>query len=170
MTPVIRRLGVLLVLLLTIGACAGSERESLAAGDYSISRGDLTELVVALNPGGPTELPSTLSAETFRGIADVWIRDAALATVLEENGVTMTEDERIAINGTIEDAVRGEQIGVLAPLSQGYAALQRNVWVAGKVDQLDGEAQARVQALMVDADIESRIGKVDPETTFIVAR
>jgi len=167
---VIRRLGVLLVLVLAMAGCAGAERSAVTVGDSSISRADLIELVVALNPGGPDELPPTISAEVLRDVANTWTRDAAISAALGEKGIVMTEDERVDINLQIESAFSNAQIGVLAPLSGGFEALQRNVWVASKLEELDEVSSIRVQELLDDADVESRLGAVDPETTLIVAR
>ncbi len=170
MINVIRRLGVLFVLVLALAGCAGAERAAVTVEDSSISRADLIELVVALNPGGPDEVPATISADVLRDVANTWTRDAAISAALAEQGVVMTEAERVEINAQIEDAFSNAQIGVMAPLSGGFEALQRNVWVAGKVQELTEESQIRVQELLDDAEVESRLGVVDPETTLIVAR
>lgn len=169
MTFVIRRLGVLCVFVLVLAGCAGSERSAVAVGDFSISRGDLTDLVVALNPGGPDELPATLSAETFRGIANTWTRDAAIAQALTEQGVMITDDERTAANARIDEAIAAAQIGMLDPSSGGYQALQRNIWVEARGAELTDASAQRAQELLDGADVESRLGTVERETSLIVA-
>ena len=173
MIYVIRRLGILLALVLTVGACAGAERDAVSVGDHSISRADLVDLVVAVWPGDapdPNELPATLSAQPFRDVANTWINDAAIATALSEQGIVMTEEERVAINGQIEDVIVDGQIGNLLPLTGGYEALQRNIWVSTSRNLLDETSGARADQLIRDADVESRLGSVDPETSLIVAR
>ena len=170
MDSVLRRLPILFVLLLIMAGCTGAERAAVTVGDESISRADLVDLVVALNPGGPDELPPSLSADSLRAVANTWSRDAAISTALAEQGITMTEAERVDVNGQIEGAFSSAQIGVLAPLSGGYSALQRNIWVDSKTSLMDESIAGRAQELLDDGDVESRLGAIDSETSLIVAR
>lgn len=172
MKPVIRRICVLLFFVLVLAGCGATERDALSVGTQSITSDGLTDLVLAVSDGPPDgEIPQTLSAQTYRDIGSVWIRDAAAVSYLEANGVTISEAEQEAIKTQIEDAIAAQQIGVISRQSQGFDALTNNIWVSSSPGDLDtAEAQEALIALVRDAEVESRIGVWDNENLQIIPR
>ncbi|MFT7473219.1 MAG: hypothetical protein ACI81L_000133 [Verrucomicrobiales bacterium] len=181
MTAVIRRLGILLVLVLTLGACAGGEGTSVSIGDRSLSRQDLTDLVVAVNGGVPlgSDQPTTLSAENYRGIATIFIRNAATTHYFASKGVSMTDEERGLLQEQTSDRVGVEGgLGFLAFESPAFNAIVDNAWVSnqpvetffddGPPAGLDEQLfSLRLVEIVSDSglavDVESRVGLWDAE-------
>jgi len=165
MTPVIRRLGLLFISALLLGACAGADRAALSVGEESISREDLVELYIAVDSQAE-ETPAVISADGLRGVAGVWLNNAASAIALDESGVAMSEEERAAVDLQISDIFANDLIPELNTESAAYEALQRNLWINTKVDFLTVAVTQRSTELMLDADIESRIGVINPAGVF----
>jgi hypothetical protein len=172
MKPVIRRILLLTFSVLVLAGCGAQERDALRVGEESISEQGLTDLVLAVSGGAPDdEEPSALSAQDFRDIGAVWLRDAAAVTYLEENGVTITQSERDGIKSEIEDAIAAQQLGAISRQSEGYEALTVNVWVTAQGPALDTPAvQEELLTLVKNAAVSSRIGKFDVETFALVPR
>lgn len=172
MNHVIRRILLLAFVVLVLAGCGASEREALRVGELSISEEGLADLVVSLSGGAPTgEDPSALSAQSFRDVGVVWIRDAAAVTYLADNGVTMTEAERDGIKTQIENAIVADELGAISRQSEGYDALTNNVWVSSQGGALQApDVQEELLALAQSADVSSRIGEFDAEGFELVPR
>ncbi len=172
MKPVIRRILLLTFSVLVLAGCSAQERDALRVGEESISEQGLTDLVLALSGGAPDgEEPSALSAQTFREIGAVWLRDAAALTYLEENGVTITPSERDGIKSEIENAIVAQQLGAISRQSEGYEALTTNLWVASQGSALAApDVQEELLTLVKNGAVSSRIGKFDVETFELVPR
>lgn len=172
MKPVIRRILALSFAVLVLTGCGATEREALRVGSQTISSDGLTDLVLAVSGGAPDgEAPSTLSAQTYREIGGVWLRDAAAVAYLESTGVTISEAESEVIKTQIEDAIAGEQIGAISRQSEGYDALTNNIWISSSPGDLGTpEAQEAMLQLVREADVESRIGSWDNDSLLIVPR
>lgn len=172
MKAVIRRILPLVFTVLIVAGCGATERDALSVGSQSISADGLTDLVLSVNGGPPDgELPQTLSAQSYREIGAVWLRDAAAVSYLDSTGVRISEAESEAIKIQIEDAIAGNQIGVISRQSEGYDALTNNIWISSSPGDLGSpEAQQALLQLVREADVESRIGVWDSTELLIVPR
>lgn len=153
-----------------MGACAGGDRSAISVGDISVSRSDLIDITFATNPGGPDELPATLDNGMLRNIANALALDAAVVTVLAEQGITMSESEAAAIDAQINDGIASAQLRELDPEGGAFAALRRNLWASSFINGLDPDSVDQVQELLADVEVESRLGVYNPETTLIAGR
>lgn len=172
MKPVIRRILLLTFAALVLAGCGVQERDALRVGGQSISEEGLTDLVLAVSSGAPDgEEPSALSAQSFREVGAVWLRDAAAVAYLAENGVMISQAERDVIKTQIEDAIAAQQLGAISRQSEGYEALMANVWISTQASALGSpDVQEELLAMVQNADVSSRIGEFDAEAFELVPR
>lgn len=164
MNHVIRRLLFLLLCTLALAGCGAAEgRDALAVNDRAISEDGLTDLVLAVNGGSPDgEIPAAMSADAYRLIGRTWLSDAAAASYLADNGVTITQAERDSIKTQIEDAIVAQQLAPISRESDGYEALTNNIWVSSqRASLLEPNAQEAIVDIIRDADVGSRIGVLE---------
>ncbi len=125
MAHVIRRLSLLLALLLALAACAGDERSTVGLGDESMSRTELTDLVISVSGGIPegAEDPTSLDAERMRQVASVYVRDLALTEYFEANGFAPDAAVIDAAEAAAAQRFENQEFGFLAFDSAGYRAI-----------------------------------------------
>lgn len=174
MNHVIRRMLFLALAALALAGCGASEREAVVVGESSISEDGLVDMVLALNGGSPDgTVPPAVSADVARQIADVVIRDLASVEYLRSTGVTLSDDEREEIKNLIEDAIADPTSG-LGPIdrqSDGYEAITYNVWIASRPGDLGTpEADSAIDQLVREANVSSRVGRLDGDTNLLVSR
>ncbi len=168
----------LILIVLAASACAGAERVSLAAGDDSLTREQLTSLGIAFQGG---ESGSTLPTASLRGLGTAYLRSAAFLDFFEDEGVVTPEGLRGAIQDDIVDAGNAGEIGFIEFQSVEFEALV-DIFVAQEL-----LAQTQVGTLDSNADVgfpgqeeildeytdgfsvESRLGVWDDESFTIVA-
>lgn len=94
MNLVIRRLGIALVFVLSLSACAGAERASVSVDGDSMTRQQLNEITALFSVDPGLETPATLDAEFARLVASTFVRDTVLVDYLEGQGIPLTDDIR----------------------------------------------------------------------------
>lgn len=182
MLSVIRRLGVLVVLVFVLAGCAGAERAAVTVGDRSMSREDLmgfTRLDQEISQGA-SEVQSTVDAQRLRSNAQVIIEQYAQLEALEDVGVVATAAEREAaaqrLKSIIDTQRQAAANGEVAPVSEfvaGYAPsspgyefvidlFSMELAIASNPDLTPLIRTEDVAAYFESASVESRIGIWDP--------
>lgn len=180
MVSVIRRIGIAVIFVLTLSACAGAERASLTVGDISVNRADLIELTDAALGNPDPDSTATVDAAALRNITGIALQDAAVATALAEQGITFTEQDRVTTEAQVSEGIAAQQLPAVFQGSGAWEILVRSIWLGSlPAEQFDDSVFVRIEELMRGAELESRIGEVNQdafgpdalaETPLIVAR
>lgn len=149
----IRRLVLPLFLALALAACNGEDRESLSAGEDSLSRDQLQELTIALLGGRPVDTEVTsLPADTLRSVGTQVLRASAIVDYFE------TE------TGGIADAVwqreQDELTDVSTPITVSFA---QNPLMIGFIEFESPEFDALLQILVAEELVDSRGAEIDTD-------
>ena len=175
---VIRRFALLILIVLAVTACSGSERVSLDAGDEGLTREQLLSLGIAFQGG---ESGPTLSTTALRGLGTAYLRSEAFLDYFEDQGVQEPDGLRGAIQDDIVDAGSVGDLGFIEFQSDEFEALV-DIFVAqelllqtqvGTLDSsVDPNFPGQFEILEEYTDgfsVESRLGSWDEDNFVIVA-
>ncbi len=171
----IQRLSPLIALVLLLTACAGSSRVAVDADDSSLTRDQLLNLTIALDPNIPPGVDdvASVSADSLRQVAAAHIVNVALLDFFENEGGGIPEELRGEIQDVVVDQGSTGQIGRLE-----FDSVEFNTYVDILLGQQlfaeSGLDQAQVRAIVLeetsDYEVESRLGVWDAEQIAIVSR
>lgn len=163
MNHVIRRTLFLLLCTLALVGCGASERDALTVGEQSISEEGLTDLVLALNPGGPDpETIASLQTSAYREVGAIWLQLFARFDYLESSGVVLEESARESAKERIEQLISEGRLNPVSRESQAFDALVVSDWLSTQPGDVESpEALNAIESSLRESSIASRIGTLD---------
>lgn len=180
MAPVIRRLAPIVVLLLTLSACAGASRVAIDAGEDSLTRQELITVSNTLNGVTGESPPATVLARELRDDGTTYLRSLAYLDFFETQPGGIPDDLEAAMSDIITDATNAGQIPPLIFESREREAILTILMADALLTESPiGSLSASADAQFPDSlpileeftgnySVESRLGMWDDEIFAIV--